>query len=114
LATICAYTSKILDQAVDLITKSWQTNELDLNAELRAPYMRLVKLPYMKNHQLEPGKPSIEVVDKLQLDLIEKYHIISVVVVIQEELYIRLACFVYNELSDFEKLRDAVLGLQND
>jgi len=114
LATIQAYTSRILDEAVDLITKAWQTNELELSVDLRAPYMRLIKLPFMKNYELKPGTTPISVIDKLQLDLLEKHQIISVAVHVQGELYIRLSCFVYNEICDFEKLKDAILELQHE
>ncbi len=114
LATIQAYTSRILDEAVDLITKAWQTSELELSADLKAPYMRLIKLPFMKNYELKSATAPINVIDKLQLDLLEKHQIISVAVHVQGELYIRLSCFVYNEICDFEKLRDAILELQRE
>ena len=98
--------------AVDLILKAWNTTELDISADLKAPFMRNIKLPFMKNYQVNCDEEILKVIEKLNLDLLERHNVISVVVYIQNELYIRLSCFVYNEMKDYVSLKDAILDLQ--
>lgn len=112
LSTIQSYANKILQQAVDMCVQAWDTSELGLTKELKAPYMRLVELPYMKGYRVTDNEPAIDVVNKLQRDVLEKHKIITVIVYVQDTLFIRLSCFVYNEIGDFEKLRDAILDLR--
>jgi selenocysteine lyase/cysteine desulfurase len=103
------YTSKILDQAADLLVKGWKTEILQIPKEMEAPFMRGVKLPYLKDYQCAEGRDSESVCIQLMKDIFERHRVISCVVYLQNEFYCRISCYVYNCLRDYELLRDAVL-----
>lgn len=101
---IYRYNTDLLDKAVDMLVINWKTSKFNLAKELEAPFMRLVKLPKMKNYSFADGA-------KLMKDVLQIYKIVSVFVNIQGELYCRLSCYVYNDINDFIALKDAILDL---
>jgi selenocysteine lyase/cysteine desulfurase len=111
LAKITSYTSELLDQALELLTKSWQTEVVRMPKELEAPFMKLVKLPHMKNYQYSNKHEAMEKGLELLKDLYEKYSHDACIVVIDGQLCCRISCFVYNVLNDYISLRDSILDL---
>lgn len=114
LSTIRNYTSIILKKAVEMLLQAWNTTALDISPDLEAPYMKMIKLPYMKNYEVRCDADADQALTKLLKDLYDKHKIISCVVYVDKSLWIRISCYVYNELKDFERLRDAILDLQKD
>lgn len=112
LSTIREYTESILSQAVDMLYSAWKTDRYEISADLEAPFMKMIRLPYMKNYQVKSDAEACFAIESLLRDLYEKHQIISCVVYVDRVLWIRISCFVANQISDYEKLRDAVLDLQ--
>lgn len=108
---IKAHADGILPKAVELLLKGWNTTSLEIAKDLEAPFMRNIKLPFMKNYQVNCDADAQMAIENLLRDLLEKHGIISCIVYIKKSLFIRISCFVYNEIADYEKLRDAILGL---
>lgn len=93
-----------------MLEDAWKTKRLEIPSELEAPFMKCIKLPYLKDYVIGP-EPADQVVARLILDLLIKYRLVAVPVVISNELYIRLSCFVYNYLDEYVKLKEAILDL---
>jgi selenocysteine lyase/cysteine desulfurase len=108
---ITSFTSRILDEAVELLVKGWQTRILEIPKEMEAPFMRVIKLPLLKDYQIGEGRNDEDVNVQLMKDVFEKFNVISCMVYLQGEFYCRISCFVYNCLEDYVALRDAVLSL---
>jgi hypothetical protein len=79
--------------------------------DLEAPNMKLILLPKLKNFQLKRLEDGEKIDEHLMKTLFDDYKIVSVVLNIQNELYVRISCCVYNELNDYIKLRDAIIDL---
>lgn len=94
----------LLENVLKMLVISWNTEVFKLDKSLEAPFMRLVKLPIMKNY--EPKDAA-----KLMKDLLEKYKIVSAFVNINNQLYCRLSAYVYNQFDNYVKLKDAILDL---
>jgi hypothetical protein len=95
-----------------MLYDAWKTSRYEISSDLEAPFLRMIRLPFMKNYQANNAAEACTAIDQLNLDLFERHKIISVVVYVDQALWIRISCFVANQLSDFEKLRDAILDLQ--
>lgn len=112
LTTLHRHANRILPKAVDMLVKAWGTERLGVSPDLEAPYMRMIKLPFMKNYEVKCDADADPALTKLLRDLYKKHQIISCVVYVQKELWLRISCFAYNQLKDYELLRDAILSLQ--
>ena len=113
LDTIQKYANDTLKKASEMLTKAWDTQTLEIHPDLESPFLRLIKLPHLPNYEVKYPENASIVCEQLVADLIIEYKVVSCVVHILNELYCRIACFVYNELSDYEVLRDAILHLKN-
>ena len=58
IVSIQQYSFNLLDQAVDLLTKGWNTTKVEMAKELEAPFMKLIRLPLMKNYIVNDDKYS--------------------------------------------------------
>ena len=106
-ARVHAYCGELLERATQMLEASWSTRRLAIVKELEAPLMRLVELPVLRSYR--PGESL-----RLLRDCIDRFRLVSYFVDLNERLYVRLSCFVYNEMSDYEKLRDAIIFFQNN
>ena len=111
LTRITEYTSKLLEEAVEMLVSSWGTRLISMPKELEAPFMKLIKLPELKYYKTEGDVGHRKAIESLMLDFYIKYNLIACVVPIHGELYIRISAFVYNQIGDYEVLRDAVLKM---
>lgn len=112
LERIASYNSALLAQAVDLLVRAWHTGKMEIAAELEAPFMKMVKLPPINNYELNRDDPrGSEVCAKLMKDLLDKYQIIVLALYIKSQMYVRVTCYVYNQIEDYMALRDAVNDL---
>jgi selenocysteine lyase/cysteine desulfurase len=105
LKNISNYCTSLLQKAVDLLTEEWKTNEICLPDDMKAPYMRVIKLPDFKSEIIEPNQ--------LTNYILINYKLISYIVKIETEFYVRISTFVYNDLDDFVKLKNAILELKD-
>jgi len=111
LTRIQQYTTAILKQAVQMLVSSWDTSCLELSDDLEAPNMKMIKLPVLRRYQINNENKADQVCPKLMEDLLASYKVVACIVYVQEELYCRISCFVYNQFDDYVKLKDAVLDL---
>lgn len=109
LDNVTTYCESILKQAVELLVTGWGTRTLEIPSEMEAPFMKVILMP----ESIAKKYPSDQS-DALMRDLNDKYNIVACVVTIQDQLYCRISCFVYNSLDDFIILRDAVLKLASE
>ena len=101
------YMHDLCRQAGDLLTKSWGT-------VLAAPQgmfgpMSLVMLPsslYCHADLVDYSKA-----EEIQNKLYYNYNIEVPVKCIEDKLYVRISCHVYNSLSEYKKLADAILDM---
>ena len=108
---ISNYSNIILDQAVLMLEKDCKTIRLQIPKEFEAPFMRILKLPKLKNFYIENPKDAESVTIKLMKYIHETFGVVSCVMYFQNELYLRISCFVYNTLDDFVSLKNAILNL---
>lgn len=112
---IIEYTGDILRKAVDMLEIEWKTKRLEISEDLEAPFMRIVKLPYLKDYVIGPEPDSAgKVCSSLIRRLMDEFKVVCCVVCIENELYCRISCFVYNTLDDFVSLKDAILAISNN
>ena len=115
LSNIRAHTEPLLKQAVEMLEREWKTKRLPVPEDMLAPFMRIVKLPELKKFRVvKNGEPADKVAVRLILHLLDKYKIVSMVTNIEGELCCRISCFVYNDLDDYVKLKDAVLSVAKE
>ena len=112
LNTITEYTSKLLEEAVEMLVSSWGTNRLELPKELEAPFMKVIKLPKFK---------PLEVLQSLSIEhyppglsnfLQDTFDVDAQITIINKEFYCRISCFVYNRIEDYISLRNAINELK--
>lgn len=104
---ILQYTHDVCKLAGQMLCKAWET-------ELAAPEhmfgsMCLIKLPLTLTAGLEVVDYSVA--ESLQNILYYQYKIEVPIKCVQKKLYIRISAHIYNELSEYELLRDAVLQI---
>ena len=111
---ITEYSERVSKKAVELLVSSWKTGVLEIPKEIEAPFMKAIKLPYLKNYQVDKKENSERVCLRLMKDMLERFNIILAVVYIQNEIYCRISCYVYNSDQDYEALNEAILCLMNE
>lgn len=96
----------ILTKAVDMLSKSWQTRELGICPELRAPCMRMLAFPSELNKIYKYSDPGF--CRELSEDLCEEgIHVKCFY--FDGKIWCRISCNVWNDMDDFEKVRDVIL-----
>ena len=112
LELISEYNINLIEKAVDYLCKQWNTKRNDVPKNLEAPFMKLIKLPKMKSYTRGVnGEETTNMCVKLIRDILDKFNVVSCMVCVQEEMFCRISCFVYNKMEDYEKLGEAVLAL---
>lgn len=112
---IVKYVSKLLDEAVEMLVTAWKTQELEMAKEMRAPFMRMIKLPKLKSIEVKENSDDNEAMClALVKKLYDEYSVDTFITVVQNTLYCRVSCFIYNELCDYESLKNAILALKDD
>ncbi len=104
------YCTRLLTNAVEILTDAWKTTVLEMPYEMQAPFMRNIKLPQVCDASVIADEKAL-VRESLALmkQLYETYNIIAAVMMIDQELYVRISAFVYNIIDDYYPLRDAIL-----
>ena len=90
----------IINEVATMLHDHWGT-ESDVPAEMFCPWMRLVRMPVKK--QLSKHEA-----DALVLKISQDLKTETVVVSPGDSTYVRLSAHVYNEVSDYEKLKQII------
>lgn len=98
----------MLSKGVDFLKNSWKTTTLEIPKELESPFMRLVKLPYLKDFQTISNQEPEYAAYKLMRVIQDIYNVQCCVSFIQGHLYVRISCFVYNTIEDYISLANAI------
>ena len=88
---------EVLDGAEKMLQDNWGTEPV-VPAELSCPWMRLVRLPLKKQLTKSQG-------DALTLKVSQELKTETVIVSPGDATYVRLSAHIYNELEDYEKLK---------
>ena len=94
-----AHNREVIDAAAKMLHEHWGT-EPDVPTEMFCPWMRLVLMPLKQ--QLNKEESNL-----LTLRISQELNAETVVVSPGESTYVRLSAQIYNEVSDFEKLKSA-------
>lgn len=115
LSAIRAYTEPLLKQAVEMLEREWKTKRLSVPDEMLAPFMRVVKLPELRSFRVvKNGEPGDKVAVRLIRYLLDKFKLVTHIGCLEGELLCRIGCFVYNDMDDYIKLKDAVLNVAKE
>lgn len=109
---ITNYNTKLLDKAVQILTENWQTKKLEIPLEMEAPFMKVIELPELKNYEINDFGDGQAICANIMKEIFCRFKIISCIVLIQNRLYCRISCFVYNCIDDFIKLKDAIMEMK--
>ncbi|XP_070531554.1 uncharacterized protein [Ptychodera flava] len=101
------YTNSLLEWGIPMLAEAWGTEPLPVPADMRAPNMRMVRLPNC------PKK--YDVIDQWAEDLLAeiylKHHVHCAPVEIQGQMFCRVSVNIYSTKEDLMNLRDAVLNV---
>jgi selenocysteine lyase/cysteine desulfurase len=101
---IYQYNSNLSQQAKSLLEQRWNTQGKDLVPnEMHAPYLKMIQLP-----DLEAYKKTDDDALRLLSDLIEHRKLVSIILCVNNELYVRIATQIYNRLEDYVFLADQI------
>ncbi|UJR26025.1 hypothetical protein I4U23_007371 [Adineta vaga] len=98
------YNSTLSQQAKQLLEQRWNTEGKDFfPTDMQAPYLKMVQLPDLEQYQKTKE-------DALRLihDLIKKYNLVSIMLCVNEKLYVRIATQIYNRIEDYIFLADTI------
>jgi len=92
-----AHNREVLNDAATMLQNHWGT-ETVVPVEISSPWMRLIRLPLKK----QLTKPEC---DALTLKVSQELKTETVIVPPGDATYVRLSAFIYNEPTDYEKLK---------
>ena len=98
------YNSTVSQQAKELLEQRWNTQGNDLfPTDMHAPYLKMVQLPDLAEYEKTDE-------DALRLihDLIQKHKLVSIILCVNNELYVRIATQIYNRIEDYIFLADTI------
>jgi selenocysteine lyase/cysteine desulfurase len=107
---IYQYNSTLSVNAKVLLEQHWKTSEHDLAPlDMQAPFLKMIRLPDLIDYKKTDD-------DALRLinDLIEHHGLVTIIVCVQNELYIRIATQIYNCLNDYQYLAETIDRLRKD
>lgn len=107
LENIVSYTSSLVTEAALMLKDAWGTSLLAIPSSMEAPNMRLIKVPPLKDFTT-----SMDDSLKLILHLINNYKLVTVIVPVEDILYIRISSQIYNVIEDYQRIRDVILELR--
>jgi selenocysteine lyase/cysteine desulfurase len=111
-AKISKYNTELITKAADMLVARWKTGHYPLAEQLKAPYMRMVRLPHLKKFPLPEKKFAVNDMNNLMDELWTRFHIQAVCLEVDSLPWVRLSTMVYNCMEDYQRLADAVSMLQ--
>ncbi|XP_070532230.1 uncharacterized protein [Ptychodera flava] len=104
------YCTQLISWAVEMLSKAWNTEQLQIPTEMRAPFMGMVALPENIINMSEV-QYTRDFLNKKIVEIFDKYHIVCAYTIVQGRLWCRISANVYNAKSDYYQVRDAVLDM---
>lgn len=104
------YAAELRHKAIPYLEKRWGTKRLEIPDDMVAPYMQMIKLPYLKGYTDDPENSW----RPLMKDLLERFDIQVAVNNVQGELYARLSFPAYVVFEDVVKLGDAIQTMHTE
>ncbi|VDI52311.1 Hypothetical predicted protein [Mytilus galloprovincialis] len=101
------YTDDLLNTSTELLSSSWKTEKLQIPKSMEAPFMRLVRLPELKQTSMN----SIDDGERRIVEIIINYGIVPCITFVDGKVYCRLSANVYNTKDDYKILCDLVLKM---
>nr|XP_054769956.1 uncharacterized protein LOC129277813 isoform X1 [Lytechinus pictus] len=102
LERVTAYNSELVQWAAEMLSKAWGTTWIELEENLRAPFMRLIVLPQTK--KLLTFKTHRE----LAYEVLKQHGIVTAITGDGKNTYLRISAQVYNYKEEYHALRDAI------
>lgn len=102
--------SCIVTESSKMLSEAWNTPQLDVEQEFRAPFMALVGFPIALNTLYESEASDVAFPKELSTDLLKKGTDVKCTF-FDGRFWCRISCNVWNDREDYEKVRDGVLEL---
>lgn len=108
---ISQYNTELATRAADLLVSKWGTKHYPLPDDMKAPFMRQIRLPDLKKY---PNEATDEMVDKKSLmkDVWHRFKVQALFFQQERQPWVRISAAVYNTIEDYKKLADAILTLK--
>ena len=106
---ISKHAKEMLDFGEKLLLNSFQVAPAPFPESMRAPYLRIVAMP---NSDLYP-EVTFDVVEELMPKLAAEHQLVTALTFFDKKPWIRLSANVYNDKSDYVKLRDRLAKALN-
>ena len=101
---IYQYNSMLSTEAKLLLEQRWNTLDKDLvSSDLHAPYLKMIQLPDLQDYE-KTDEDALRLIS----DLIEHHRLVSIILCVQGELYVRIATQIYNRIEDYISLADTI------
>lgn len=101
---IYQYNTMLSTQAKLLLEQRWNTSGKDLvPSDMHAPYLKMIQLPDLQDYE-----KTDEDALRLLSDLIEHHRLVSIILCVNSELYVRIATQIYNRIEDYIFLADKI------
>lgn len=102
------YNSKLSEEAKILLEQRWNTQGKDLvPSDMHAPYLKMIQLPDLEEY----GKTEEDAL-RLLNNLIDNHKLVSIILFVNNELYVRIATQIYNRIEDYITLADTIDGFR--
>jgi len=93
-----SYITPLVEFAVELFTRTWNTTELEIPDNMKAPYMRIVFLPDIFNEVYGTTQKDG---DQLVVDLIERDNVVMIITVVGGRLATRVSGQIFSTKSEY-------------
>lgn len=108
---IAQYNTELVTRAADLLVSKWGTKQYPLPDEMKAPFMRQIRLPDLQKYPNE-AKDGMFDKESLMRDVWHRFKIQALFFQQEGQPWIRMSTMVYNTIEDYKKLADAILTLK--
>ena len=99
------YVTPLLDWAVEMLCKAFETNPQPIPNSMRAPCMRVIECPKWLNHLL-----SIDTADEFVKKLTVDDQLICPITVFSGKPWIRISGNIYNSQADYIRIREIIMS----
>jgi len=106
MSAIKKHTEQLLDWAQQMLCQALGTSVLPIPRASQAPYMRVLKLPALKDYSV-----CQEDAERAMTEVNVKYNCVTVFVFFSGSLWLRISANVYNTREDYIALKDILLKL---
>ena len=99
------YVTPLLDWAVEMLCKAFETNPQPIPNSMRAPCMRVIACPKWLSHL-----HSIDIADEFVRKLAVDDQLICPITVFSGKPWIRISGNIYNSQDDYIRLRETIMS----